>query len=66
MKPLTGSEAQAARVGAASAGVREALGALFLALAVPAVVYLAFYAPIPAVHDTLHNLRHSFFGLPCH
>lgn len=64
---MTGKAIQAAWAGGATrAAVREAVGALLLALAVPAVVYLLFYAPIPAVHDSLHHLRHSFFGVPCH
>lgn len=66
MNPLTGRAEQAAPAGVAVAAVRENILALLLALAVPAVVYLVFYAPIPAVHDTLHNVRHSLFGVPCH
>lgn len=59
-------KAQVAAAGFSLAAWREGVLALFLALAVPAILYLAFYAPIPAAHDALHNLRHSVWGVPCH
>lgn len=39
--------------------------AVFL-LAVPATLVVTLYAPIPAVHDALHHVRHSFLNVACH
>lgn len=39
--------------------------AVFL-LAVPAALWVALYAPIPAVHTVLHEVRHSFLNVMCH
>lgn len=36
------------------------------AFAVPLVVYVSLFAGIPAVHDTLHELRHGFLNIQCH
>lgn len=30
------------------------------------VLYVALAAHYPAVHDTLHNLRHALAVVPCH
>lgn len=35
-------------------------------LAAPVTVYIALYSPIPAVHDALHHVRHSFLNVACH
>ena len=41
------------------------LGAAFAALLGVALVYLAGFAPIEAVHNRAHDARHSAV-LPCH
>jgi cobalt transporter subunit CbtB len=31
-----------------------------------AILYIALAAEYPAVHDTLHNVRHALAIVPCH
>lgn len=54
------------QVSSVLSGLKATVYTVFLVLSVPAILYLALYAPIPAVHDAMHHLRHSVWGVPCH
>ena len=30
------------------------------------ILWIALAAPYPAVHDTMHNVRHALAVVPCH
>lgn len=38
----------------------------FYLLAAPVAIYVALYSSIPAVHNALHHVRHSFLNVACH
>lgn len=33
---------------------------------IPLTLFFLLFAPIPALHDNLHALRHSLANVPCH
>lgn len=33
---------------------------------VPVTLYLLLFAPMPAVHDSVHAFRHAFANIVCH
>lgn len=38
----------------------------FLLFWLPGMLFLLFFAPLPAVHDQLHSFRHAFSMIGCH
>jgi len=42
------------------------LGGVLSLLLAGTVVYLALFSTYPAIHDTMHKVRHSLAIVPCH
>lgn len=64
--PTTLQSVAAARERHLGAWLRYALLQGILWLSVPVALYLVFAAPIPAVHDALHGVRHATTFFTCH